>query len=113
VYADVHLYLAEAKGSGIGEWLSALDSIEKLEPSAVVAGHKRDSDADSPENIGGTRPYIEDFPQRPRFRRPLRGSGRPLPGPGEPRRSVELGEVLHVLKTRDPLQPLKRAERQR
>jgi hypothetical protein len=41
--------------------LSALDTIEKLQPSAVVAGHKRDSDADSPENIGRTRRYIEDF----------------------------------------------------
>ena len=26
VYADVHLYLAEAKGTGTAEWLSALDT---------------------------------------------------------------------------------------
>jgi len=61
VYGDVHLYLAEAKGSGTREWLGALDTIEQLSPSAVVAGHKRDGDADSPENIGKTRRYIEDF----------------------------------------------------
>jgi glyoxylase-like metal-dependent hydrolase (beta-lactamase superfamily II) len=61
VYGDVNLYLAEAKGDGRGDWLNALDTIEKLQPSAVVAGHKRDGDADSPENIGRTRRYIEDF----------------------------------------------------
>jgi glyoxylase-like metal-dependent hydrolase (beta-lactamase superfamily II) len=61
VYGDVNLYLAEAKGSGSQEWLQALDTIEQLQPSAVVAGHKRDGDADSPEDIGRTRRYIEDF----------------------------------------------------
>ena len=61
VYGDVHLYLGEAKGSGTVEWLSALDTVENLQPSAVVAGHKRDGDADSPDNIGRTRRYIEDF----------------------------------------------------
>jgi hypothetical protein len=57
----VNLYLAEAKGNGRQEWLDALDAIERLQPGAVVAGHKRDGDADSPENIGKTRRYIEDF----------------------------------------------------
>jgi glyoxylase-like metal-dependent hydrolase (beta-lactamase superfamily II) len=61
VYGDIHLYLAEAKGSGTQEWLEALDVIDKLQPTAVVAGHKRDGDADSPDNIGRTRRYIEDF----------------------------------------------------
>jgi glyoxylase-like metal-dependent hydrolase (beta-lactamase superfamily II) len=61
VYGEVHVYLAEAKGSGTQEWLGALDAIERLRPSAVVAGHKRDGDADSPEYIGRTRRYIEDF----------------------------------------------------
>jgi hypothetical protein len=61
VYGDVHLYLGEAKGSGTQEWLGALDTIEKLQPRAVVAGHKRDGDADSPDDIGRTRRYIEDF----------------------------------------------------
>ena len=61
VYGDVHLYLGEAKGGGTVEWLSALDTIENLQPSAVVAGHKRDGDADSPDNIGRTRRYIEEF----------------------------------------------------
>ena len=61
VYGDVHLYLGEAKGSGTHDWLGGLDIIEKLQPSAVVAGHKRDGDPDNPEDIGRTRRYIEDF----------------------------------------------------
>jgi glyoxylase-like metal-dependent hydrolase (beta-lactamase superfamily II) len=61
VYGEVHLYLVEAKGSGGQEWLDALDTVERLNPSAVVAGHKRDGGADSPEYIGRTRRYIEDF----------------------------------------------------
>ena len=61
VYGDVHQYLVEAKGSGGQEWLDALDTVERLNPSAVVAGHKRDGGADSPEYIGRTRRYIEDF----------------------------------------------------
>ena len=61
VYGEVHVYLVEAKGSGRQQWLGALDAIERLRPSAVVAGHKRDGDADGPEYIGRTRRYIEDF----------------------------------------------------
>ena len=61
VYGDVHLYLGEAKGTGTRAWLGALDTIEKLHPRAVVAGHKRDGDADSPEDIDRTRRYIEGF----------------------------------------------------
>ncbi|WP_211326769.1 MBL fold metallo-hydrolase [Micromonospora noduli] len=61
VYGDVHLYLAESTGGGSDRWLEALDTIEGLRPSAVVSGHKRDGDADSPDDIGRTRRYIEDF----------------------------------------------------
>ncbi|MEW9529651.1 MBL fold metallo-hydrolase [Microbispora sp. NPDC049125] len=61
VYGDVHLYLAESKGGGGQEWLHSLDVIERLQPSAVVSGHKRDGDPDSPEDIGRTRRYIEEF----------------------------------------------------
>jgi len=61
VYGDVHLYLAEAKSNGWRDWLEALGTIEKLEPRAVVAGHKRDGDPDDPDDIGRTRDYIEAF----------------------------------------------------
>ena len=61
VYGDVHLYLAESKGTGRRDWLDALDVIEGLAPTAVVAGHKRDGDPNSPEDIARTRRYIQQF----------------------------------------------------
>jgi len=61
VYGDVHLYLAESGGSGRAQWLGALDTLERLAPTAVVAGHKRDGDPDSPGDIARTRRYIQQF----------------------------------------------------
>jgi glyoxylase-like metal-dependent hydrolase (beta-lactamase superfamily II) len=61
VYGDVHLYLAESQGSGRARWLEALDAVERLGPTAVVAGHKRDGDPDSPGDIARTRRYIQQF----------------------------------------------------
>jgi glyoxylase-like metal-dependent hydrolase (beta-lactamase superfamily II) len=61
VYGDVHLHLGESKGNGRQAWLDALDTLEQLNPTAVVSGHKRDGDPDSPEDIDRTRRYIHDF----------------------------------------------------
>ncbi|RKN13573.1 MBL fold metallo-hydrolase [Micromonospora musae] len=61
VYGDVHLYMAESTGDGSRRWLDALDTLDGLRPTAVVSGHKRDGDPHSPDDIGRTRRYIEDF----------------------------------------------------
>ncbi|MDH6522016.1 glyoxylase-like metal-dependent hydrolase (beta-lactamase superfamily II) [Streptomyces sp. SAI-135] len=61
VYGDVHLYLAESQSGGRQHWLDALDTLERLQPTAVVSGHKRDGDPDSPEDIERTRRYIHQF----------------------------------------------------
>jgi glyoxylase-like metal-dependent hydrolase (beta-lactamase superfamily II) len=61
VYGDVHLYLAESQGHGKQDWLAALDVLAALRPTAVVSGHKRESDPDDPQDIDRTRRYIEDF----------------------------------------------------
>jgi glyoxylase-like metal-dependent hydrolase (beta-lactamase superfamily II) len=61
VYNDVHMYFGESSPAGRRSWLSALDTIESLNPSAVVAGHKRDGRADCPTTIEETRQYIRDF----------------------------------------------------
>ena len=83
VYGDVHLYLAEVYANGTQEWLDALDIIENLQPSAVVAGHKRDGDANSPEDISRTRRYIRDFisaaENADSLTEPLPSDGRALP----------------------------------
>jgi glyoxylase-like metal-dependent hydrolase (beta-lactamase superfamily II) len=61
VYNDVHLYLAESNAQTRHEWISALDKIESLKPHAVIAGHKRPTNEDSPRIIEQTRQYIRDF----------------------------------------------------
>lgn len=61
VYGHVHLYMGESKGGAWRDWLNALDVVEGLRPRAVVSGHKRDGDEDSPDDIARTRRYIEDF----------------------------------------------------
>ena len=43
------------------EWISALDTIQSLNPRAVIAGHKRPGSDDSPQIIEETRQYIRDF----------------------------------------------------
>jgi glyoxylase-like metal-dependent hydrolase (beta-lactamase superfamily II) len=61
VYNDVHLYLAESGHGGTREWLAALDTINSVHPSTVIAGHKRDGAEDGPDNIEKTRRYLQDF----------------------------------------------------
>ncbi|GAA4701495.1 MBL fold metallo-hydrolase [Pseudonocardia yuanmonensis] len=60
-YNDVHLYLAESPAEGRKAWLAALDTLEDLAPTAVVAGHKRADRTDAPRIIDETRRYILDF----------------------------------------------------
>ena len=43
------------------EWIAALDKIDALKPSAVVAGHKIPSNDDNPRIVEETRQYIRDF----------------------------------------------------
>jgi glyoxylase-like metal-dependent hydrolase (beta-lactamase superfamily II) len=60
-YNDVHLYLAESNPHTRREWIAALDTIEALEPRAVVASHKRPENDDDPKIVEETRQYIRDF----------------------------------------------------
>ena len=60
-YNDVHLYLAESNTETRREWIAALDTIESLNPLAVIAGHKKPEMKDSPRIIEETRQYIRDF----------------------------------------------------
>jgi len=61
-YNGVHLRLVESNQQGKREeWIAALDKMESLKPSAVVAGHKRIGNEDSPRIIAESRKYIRDF----------------------------------------------------
>ena len=61
-YNGDHLHLSESPDAQKRqEWIAALDTMESLRPRAVVAGHKRVGNDDSPRIIGETREYIRDF----------------------------------------------------
>ena len=60
VYTNVHQYLAESSGGGLEAWLHALDIVEALHPTRVVAGHKDKTREDDPSNISATRKYLND-----------------------------------------------------
>jgi glyoxylase-like metal-dependent hydrolase (beta-lactamase superfamily II) len=61
-YNGVHQYLAESDSQGRRDWLAALDTVEALDPRAVVAGHKRYGNDDNPRRIiDESRQYIRDF----------------------------------------------------
>jgi len=61
-YNGDHLHLSESPDAQKRqEWIAALDKMESLQPRAVIAGHKRVGNDDSPRIIGETRKYIRDF----------------------------------------------------
>jgi glyoxylase-like metal-dependent hydrolase (beta-lactamase superfamily II) len=61
VYNGIHPFLIESNRQTRLEWIAALDKIDALKPSVVVAGHKIPSNDDSPKIIEETRQYIRDF----------------------------------------------------
>src|SRR6202790_3382117 len=61
-YNGVHLHLSESPDhQKRQEWIAALDKMESLKPRAVIAGHKRMGNDNSPRIIGDTRRYIRDL----------------------------------------------------
>src|SRR6201988_3012736 len=61
-YNGDHLHLSESPDAQKRqEWIAALDTMESLQPRAVIAGHKRVGNDDSPRILGETRKYIHDF----------------------------------------------------
>jgi glyoxylase-like metal-dependent hydrolase (beta-lactamase superfamily II) len=61
VYNGIHPFLNESNRQTRLAWIAALDKIDALKPSAVVAGHKIPGNDDSPKNVEETRQYIRDF----------------------------------------------------
>jgi glyoxylase-like metal-dependent hydrolase (beta-lactamase superfamily II) len=60
VYNGYHQYLAESGNGGLKAWMTALDTVARLNPAHVVAGHKGKDLADDPKAIAETRRYLED-----------------------------------------------------
>jgi glyoxylase-like metal-dependent hydrolase (beta-lactamase superfamily II) len=60
VYNGVHLYLAESAGAGRDHWRAAIDIVENLNPTRIVAGHKdKNLDDDAARTINQTRDYLD------------------------------------------------------
>lgn len=60
-YNGVHPFLGEADTKGRLAWIAALDQIEALNPTAVIAGHKAPGTGDQPQIVEETRAYIRTF----------------------------------------------------
>ena len=61
VYNQCRMYVGDTTVESRKEWISALDRLAALNPSMVVAGHKKPGAPDSPSAIQDTRRYLEDF----------------------------------------------------
>jgi glyoxylase-like metal-dependent hydrolase (beta-lactamase superfamily II) len=61
VYNGIHPYLAETDTQSRLKWIAALDKLEALKPTTVIAGHKKPENGDDPGDIGRTRQYLRDF----------------------------------------------------
>jgi glyoxylase-like metal-dependent hydrolase (beta-lactamase superfamily II) len=63
VYNQIHAMLGLSGPDEWERWIQSVDTIEKLSPKMVVAGHKRpeSSDAEVTRMLDQTRSYISDF----------------------------------------------------
>lgn len=63
VYNCIHPMLALTTPEEWQGWIASIDAIERLQPTAVVAGHKMPGASDEPAQglIDSTRQYIRDF----------------------------------------------------
>lgn len=62
IYNGAHMYLGESVlVGGFGPWREAIDKVEELGPSHVVAGHQnKQLDDDAERTIAETRHYLDD-----------------------------------------------------
>jgi glyoxylase-like metal-dependent hydrolase (beta-lactamase superfamily II) len=61
VYNGIHPYLGETDRQSRLQWISTLDALERLRPTAVIAGHKKPENDDDPRIIDETRRYLREF----------------------------------------------------
>ena len=61
VYNQCRIYVGDTTPESRKNWIAALEQLAALNPSIVVAGHKKPGAPDSPSTIQETRRYLEDF----------------------------------------------------
>ncbi|MGD0797131.1 MAG: MBL fold metallo-hydrolase [Acidobacteriaceae bacterium] len=61
VYNQCRVYVGDTTPESRKNWIAALDRLAALNPSMVVAGHKKPGAPDSPSTIQETKRYLQDF----------------------------------------------------
>ena len=61
VYNQCRMYVGDTTPESRKNWIAALDRLAALNPTMVVAGHKKTGAPDSPAAIQDTKRYLEDF----------------------------------------------------
>ncbi|MEU1597798.1 MBL fold metallo-hydrolase [Streptomyces sp. NPDC005708] len=61
VYNHCHQYLDESGDGGLQAWYRALETIEALDPTYAVAGHKDKAQPDDAGAVQRTRTYLDTF----------------------------------------------------
>ena len=60
-YNEVHMMTAETGDAERARWVANLDEVAALEPTFVVAGHKKVENDNDPKIIGESQQYLRDF----------------------------------------------------
>jgi hypothetical protein len=60
-YNEVHMMTAETGETEREQWIANLDEVATLEPTVVVAGHKKVENDNNPKIIGESQQYLRDF----------------------------------------------------
>jgi hypothetical protein len=55
------MYVGDTTPESRNNWIADLDQLAALNPTIVVAGHKKPGAPDSPSAIQETKRYLEDF----------------------------------------------------
>jgi glyoxylase-like metal-dependent hydrolase (beta-lactamase superfamily II) len=61
VYNQCHMYVGDTTPESRKNWIADLDRLAALNPTMVVAGHKKPGARDSPSAIEDTKRYLLDF----------------------------------------------------
>jgi glyoxylase-like metal-dependent hydrolase (beta-lactamase superfamily II) len=61
VYNQCRMYVGDTTSESRKNWIADLDRLAALNPTIVVAGHKKPGAPDSPSAIQETKRYLEDF----------------------------------------------------
>jgi glyoxylase-like metal-dependent hydrolase (beta-lactamase superfamily II) len=61
VYNQCRMYVGDTTPESRKNWIADLDRLAALNPTMVVAGHKKPGAPDSPSAIQDTKRYLEDF----------------------------------------------------